>query len=164
MKKSLIAASLFWLALSPLAHAEESSALAVSAGAFDFNKHDNPSAEVGVEYRFAPMQNAFDLIPVIGLTGNTDGGYWVHGGLRYDFHMSDRWVLTPNFAAVLYEQGGSKDLGHVIEFRSGLDLGYQLDKTSRVSLGIYHMSNASLSDHNPGEESLIVTYSFTPNF
>ncbi|MDF1589003.1 MAG: hypothetical protein P1P93_07605 [Gammaproteobacteria bacterium] len=60
------------LLLTPALHAEQSSALALSVGAFDVGK-DETAAELGIEYRFAPLENAFNIIPVIGATATTDG-------------------------------------------------------------------------------------------
>jgi hypothetical protein len=160
----LLATSLVYLALISSAYAEQSSAIALSVGAFDAFDNDDTAAEFGIEYRFAPMESAYNLIPVIGLTVNSDGGYWAHTGARYDFHLNENWVLTPNFAVSAYEDGAGKDLGHAIEFRTGLELAYKLDESSHLGLGIYHLSNAGLDGHNPGEESIILSYSFSPNF
>jgi len=160
----LLATSIIYFSLALSAHAEESSALAISVGAFDAFDNDDTAAELGIEYRFAPMESAYNLIPVIGFTVNSDGGYWAHTGIRYDYHLNENWVLTPNFAVSAYEDGAGKDLGHAIEFRTGLELAYKLDGSSHLGLGIYHLSNAGLDDHNPGEESVILSYSFSPDF
>lgn len=164
MKKIWLAGLIATMTLPQLAQAEQQSAIAISAGAFEvFDSEDN-AAEVGLEYRFAPVASAFNLIPTLGLAANSDGGYWGYAGVRYDWQLSPKWILTPNFAAGLYEDGGGADLGYDIEFRTGLDIGYQVSDSSRVSLGIYHMSNAELGDENPGSESIILTYSFSPGF
>lgn len=160
--KHLVAAGLITLSPS-LVYAEQSAALALSAGAFDIGK-DETAAEVGVEYRFAALENAYDIIPVVGLSGTSDGSAWVYSGIRYDISLGQNWVLTPNFAASLYHQGGGKDLGHALEFRSGLELAYKLNENSHLGLAIYHMSNASIGNKNPGEESVILSYSFSPDF
>lgn len=68
------------------------------------------------------------------------------------------------YAVAAYEDGEGKDLGHAIEFRSGLKLAYKLDISSHSGLGIYHLSSAGLGDKNPGEESVILSYSFSPDF
>jgi len=160
--KHLLATGILCLALTPMAYAEQSSALALSVGAFNALDNDT-AAEFGIEYRFTPMESLYNIIPVVGFTANSDGGYWAHTGMRYDVHLSDNWVLTPNFAASLYENGGGKDLGHALEFRSGLELAYKLDDNSHLGLGIYHLSNASIANKNPGEESIIFSYSFSPD-
>lgn len=150
--------------LSPYAaSAEESSALAFSTGVFDIDEDDN-TAEFGLEYRFSPLKNTFDIIPVAGISASVEGNYWLYTGVRYDINLNDNWVLTPHFAVALYEQGGSKDLGYDVEFRSGLELAYKLNASSHLGLGLYHLSNASMGDDNPGSESIIISYSFSPSF
>lgn len=158
MKKTL-AAAVIAFSLPQLALAEQQPAIAFSTGAFEAFDSDESAAEIGVEYRFAPLESVLDLIPTLGLAMNSDGGYWAYAGVRYDWTLSPKWILTPNFAVAGYEDGGGMDLGHGLEFRTGLDLGYQLTDHSRLALGIYHMSNAYLGKENPGSESVIVTYS-----
>ncbi len=162
MKKVLLA-SLLALSLPQVCIAEDQAAIAFSAGAFGIFNSDS-TAEVGVEYRFAPLASVFNLIPTLGAAMHADGGYWAYAGLRYDFNLNPKWIVTPNFAVAGYEDGAGRDLGHGLEFRTGLDLAYQLTDRSRLGLGIYHMSNAELGKENPGAESIILTYSYTPDF
>jgi hypothetical protein len=162
--KKIILAGFLLTALPQFALAEQAAAIAFSAGSFEVFDNDENAAEAGIECRFAPMASAFNLIPTVGVAMNADGGYWGYGGVRYDWYLSPKWVVTPNFAAAFYEQGGGADLGYDLEFRTGLDLGYQVSDRSRLSLGIYHMSNAELGEENPGSESVIFTYSYTPDF
>lgn len=163
--KKLLAAGLLTASLLPqLAQAEQQSAIAFSAGAFEAFQSEKSAAEIGVEYRFAHVDSAFNLIPTLGLAMNSDGGYWGYAGVRYDWEFSPKWILTPHFAVAGYENGAGSDLGYDLEFRTGLDLAYQVTDKSRVSLGMYHMSNADIGEQNPGAESVILTYSFTPDF
>lgn len=160
MNKHLRSASiLLALALPSISFAEQESQIALSAGAFEVFD-DNTAAEVGVEYRFAPQASAFNLIPTLGATLTSDGGYWGYAGVRYDFYLNPNWILTPHFAVAAYEQGGGVDLGYDIEFRTGAELAYQFSDKSRLGLGLYHLSNANLGENNPGAESLILSYSF----
>ena len=57
-----------------------------------------------------------------------------------------------------------KKLGNVVEFRSGGEIAYRFKDHSRVGFAIQHMSNASLGEKNPGEESMMFTYSYPLNF
>ena len=99
-----------------------------------------------------------DLVPILGISANADDAFWGFAGFRWDFRLGEKWIVTPTFATSLYEEGDSKDLGHTIEFRSGLEIARRLGK-GRLGVCLYHLSNASLSDHNPGSESLILTWS-----
>jgi hypothetical protein len=158
MKKTILI-TLLACSFSQFAIADDHPSLALSLGAFDVND-DDTAAEFGVEYRFASVESAFNLIPTVGITANSDGGYWAYAGVRYDIELSDTWILTPSFAVVGYEQGGGKDLGHGLEFKTGIELGYALSDDSRIGLGIYHLSNANIGDRNPGQESVYLSYSF----
>ncbi|MEH6579793.1 MAG: acyloxyacyl hydrolase, partial [Amphritea sp.] len=71
-------------------------------------------------------------------------------------------LLTPTEPS-LYEKGSSTDLGSDIEFRTGLELAYKLNPNSHLGVGVYHLSNAGLDDRNPGSDSLILSYSFSPS-
>lgn len=139
----------------------QSPEIAVSAGSFEVFESNN-ALELGVEYRFAAQESFFNIIPAIGISANTDGGYWAHAGGRYDINLSERWVLTPQLAIVGYEDGDGQDLGSGFLFRSGIELGYRTGPSSRLALTLYHMSNADLAKNNPGSESLILSYSFSP--
>lgn len=155
---ALLLASLCFSA-SPLVFAEQSSAIAISVGQFD--AFDDGAAEVGLEYRAAPLKSYYDLIPVVGVAANTDDSYWLYGGIRYDYSFSPNWVLTPQFAVSLYEDNGGKNMGSVLEFRTGLEVAYKLSASSHLGLAYYHLSNAGIDTHNPGSNSVIISYSFS---
>ena len=138
------------------ARADDPAFLAVSAGGFDVND-DDTAGEFRIEYR-SDRKYLF-LKPMIGLMLNTDGGVYGYGGINLDVFLGRRWVVMPNFAIGGYRRGSSKDLGSIIEFRSGLEIAYRFDDRSRLGVAISHISNASISDNNPGTESLVLTYS-----
>ncbi len=146
--------------LFPFKLMAQSPEIALSSGVFEVFESDGQSTEFGAEYRFAPQ--LWDLVSAVGFNANTDGGYWAHAGVRYNFALSEKWLLTPQLALVGYEDGGGTDLGSGFLFRSGLELGYRLSASSKLSVTLYHMSNADLAKNNPGSESLIISYSFTP--
>lgn len=148
------------LALSLLAvgaGAEEPRSLAVSAGVFNFSKPDS-AVEAGVEIR-QPI-HVWKLVLAGGLYGNVDGAFYGFGGVRRDFSVGHRWWLTPALGIALYEEGDSKDLGGVVEFRSAIEVGREWSSRSRLALAVYHLSNAGIYDTNPGSNSLILTFSF----
>ena len=77
---------------------------------------------------------------------------WVQEGLVVDNHTY--------YIVGIYVKGGSaKKLGHWIEFRSMAELSYKLDSGARFGIAIYHLSNASLDDFNPGTE--VISFSYT---
>ena len=90
--------------------------------------------------------------------GTTDSAVYGYAGIGMDIFFGRRVVLTPNFAVGAYHDGDGKDLGHAVEFRSGLELAYRFDNRSRLGIAVHHISNASLGDSNPGTESVVLTY------
>ena len=138
--------------------AVEPFSLALSGGVSNFTKTET-RFELGFEVRL-PTE-LWGLAVATGLYVNHDRSAWVFGGLRRDFALSDSpWIVTPAFAVSLYHQGEGKDLGGPIEFRSALETAYQWPSRRRLALAVYHLSNAGIYDHNPGMNSLILTYSF----
>lgn len=130
--------------------------LTLGVGYYDIND-DMDAAEFRAEFRAA---NKFWIFkPLAGLMATTDKAFYGYAGVLVDVYFGRRVVLTPSFAAGLYEDGDGKDLGHVVEFRSSLELAWRFDDRSRIGLNFYHISNASLSDNNPGTEVLSVSYS-----
>ena len=137
---------------------------ALYGGIYDTRDDDGP-IEAGLEFRWAPFEKwklpeRFDLVPTVGITGTEDGNAWVYGGLRLDIKTGSHWVITPQVAVALYEDGDGKDLGGVIEFRSGFEVAYRFSKGQRLGLLFYHLSNAGIYDSNPGSNSLVLTWSF----
>lgn len=136
---------------------DEPTAFALSAGAFDTG--GEAIAEAGLELRWR-NRLPWRLGLIAGVTANEDEGVWGHVGLRRAVALgATRWRLTPSFAAVAYQRGQGKDLGQTLEFRSGLEVAWELARGSRLGVLFYHLSNASLAEVNPGSNSLVAVYS-----
>lgn len=158
MKLNPLLAVVAFLAFAPLsAHADESM-IGVGVGYYDI--FDNEEAvDFRVEYRHAEPV-IWGIKPFGGAHVTSDGALYGLGGFYGDFHLSPEWTVTPSLAAGLYSDGGGKDLGYALEFRSQLELGYNFQNGSRVTTGLAHISNASLGDRNPGTEILSLNYYF----
>jgi len=140
------------------ARAEDPSFLTISGGYFDFNRQKNTAAEVGIQWRGSEKLWIFQ--PIVGAMGTSDISGNIYAGISLDIFFGNRLVLRPSFAPGLYTKGSKgHDLGHVIEFRSGGEIAYRFDDRSRLGLEVYHLSNARLGNKNPGEESIVLTYS-----
>ncbi|MFN3076046.1 MAG: acyloxyacyl hydrolase [Alphaproteobacteria bacterium] len=131
--------------------------IVLGAGAYDFHREATVSPEFSLSYRSDYKLWVFK--PHAGILATGDGAVYGWGGLLVDFDLGKNWVLTPSTAVGGYHQGRGKDLGSVLEFRSGLDLAYRFENRSRLGAGIYHISNAGTGRRNPGEETAILSYS-----
>ncbi len=131
--------------------------LVFGAGYYDMNKQDDTAVDFRLEYRHGEKFWIFK--PWIGVEGTSDGAVYGAAGVLIDVFFGTRVVLTPSFGAGLYANGSGKDLGHVVEFRSQIELSYRFDDRSRLGLAFSHISNASIADENPGVEILHLYYS-----
>lgn len=163
-------AVLFAFALATTLTAQSSAALAqteakmddpafitLGGGYYDVNLRDNSSADFRVEYRHGEKLWIFK--PWAGIEFTTDGAVYGLGGVLVDVYFGRRVVLTPSFGAGLYHDGNGKDLGSFVEFRSQIELSYRFNDRSRLGIALSHISNAGLTDRNPGTEILNVYYS-----
>ena len=138
--------------------ADDPDFLTIAAGWFDFNRQKDQGGEFRLEYRSDYKLWHFNPFATSAVTSN--GMTFVGGGILLDVFLGRRIVITPSFAPTLYQGGTSDlDLGHVLEFRSQLEIAYRFDDRSRLGLSLSHYSNASLSDSNPGTESFLLNYS-----
>lgn len=144
------------MAFSAPAHATDY--LTPYIGWFDFIDDEDTSAQFGVEYRFSPVE--YGIRPTLGINATGDGSVYGYGGFNWDIPLIDNQLyVVPNFVAGAYAQGDGKDLGGAIEFRSGIEVDYQLPNGNRVGVALNHISNASIYDKNPGAEVVLINYS-----
>ncbi len=109
---------------------------------------DNVAADFRLEYRHG--EGIYFVKPWAGIEATSDGGLWGGGGLYIDIPLFEHLVLTGIAGVGGYSDGGGKDLGETVEFRSEAELSYLFDNGMRLGAGFSHMSNANLSDINPG--------------
>jgi hypothetical protein len=141
----------------PPAQSGDPSFITIGGGWYDFNDNEQ-ATEFRAEWRGQKLFWIFK--PFAGIMATTDAAVYGYGGFLTDFFFGRRIVVTPSLAAGLYEDGDGKDLGSVIEFRSGLEVGWRFDNRARISAMVYHISNASIDDNNPGTEVFSIGYSF----
>lgn len=141
---------------SPAAIADDPDFLVIGGGWYDFND-DKDAFDFRAEYRSDYKLLGFAK-PWVGIEATSDQAVYAVGGVLVDLYFGRRWVFTPSFGAGAYTNGDGKDLGHAIEFRSQVEVGYRFDDRSRVSLAVSHISNASIGDSNPGTEIATLYY------
>ncbi len=153
----LLASAITLLAFSPVTAHAEGGMLGFGAGYYDIFDDDKDAADFRIEYRTGD-ELIWGIKPLAAAHVTTDGAIYGLGGLYADLELSPEWTLTPSLGAGLYSDGDGKDLGHVVEFRTQLELGYNFQNGSRLSGGLTHISNMGLDDRNPGTEILSLNY------
>ncbi len=118
--------------------------------------------ETYVTYGFGRTYGPFQ--PAVGVSVTNHGDAWVGFGATYTTRfLSDRIYARMSLLPGFYSQGNGPNLGHDIEFRSGLELGYLAPNGVKVGISYDHRSNAELSSINPGMETLQLRVTFPLN-
>ena len=123
-------------------------------------RFNNSIIEIGPE-----RENFFNLKPFIGFEVTSESATYLLGGIYLEDNVGmllsgeeTNFIFTPSFGAGYYDDGDGKKLGHNIEFRTTLEISYQLENKKRIALSIGHISNANIGDKNPGVEVLSLSY------
>lgn len=151
-----VAALLCASAVAAPAFAADKDLLTLGVGSYDVIQNEDNTAAASLEYMSGKKLWVFN--PFAGVMGTLDSAVYGYGGIAYDIKLADHWVLTPSFAAGIYARGDGRDLGSPVEFRSAIALDYEFDNGVRAGLQFFHISNAGLTEQNPGTEVLMATY------
>jgi lipid A 3-O-deacylase len=151
------------LATSSLFSAQIPDLFSVGIGVFEVTKDKYKTMELDIEYKahFNCLKTPYHFLefrPLIGVMANALGSGYVCLGIIFDLLFFNHLLLAPGFAAGYYWQGGGKNLGYPLEFRSSIELAWQFKSWHRLGVKFYHLSNASIVKKNPGEESLTLFY------
>ena len=115
--------------------------------------------EAYLRYDFARHYGPFQ--PSVGASVTTSGDVWVGLGAVYNIPLqNDRIYGQLSLLPGIYQRGSGPDLGHEVEFRSGIEFGYQADSGMRIGLSFDHRSNLDFGKINPGLETLQLRVSF----
>lgn len=133
-------------------------------GMFDFSDDGQRAGLFGMQHQNENLtRNSFlgTLSPITGFMITENNAGYVYTGVQAQYSIGNL-NITPSFSPGLYGEGDGKDLGHVLEFKSELQLSLDLFSNSELGFSYNHISNASLSDKNPGANSY--TFNFLKKF
>lgn len=151
----VLVAYLPWLAQAAIMSPEDSvPLLSLNTGVVGLDDRFERPARHGVEYRHTPFSK-WQLSPSAGYAWAEDGASYTYIDVKRDFRLHERWFVTPSFGPGYFSEGSSLDLGHELEFRSGVEISYRFHGRFRVGLAVYHLSNGSIADTNPGAEGVV---------
>ena len=97
------------------------------------------------------------LQPISGLMFTADNAGYIYTGVQSNFNAG-LINITPSFTPGLYSEGNGKDLGHLVEFKSEIQLSLNLSTLSQIGFSYNHISNASLGEKNPGANSYMFNF------
>ena len=109
--------------------------------------------------------NFFFLKPFFGVEYTNDSASYFLTGIYFEDNLGElfegdksKLYFTPSFGAGIYEDGSGKKLGNDVQFRTTLEVSYELKNKNRFGISLSHISNANLGDKNPGVEILSFSY------
>ena len=133
-------------------------------GNFDFSDDKQAALLLGLQHQNESLKRDTligNISPITGGFITENSAIYIYSGFEWNVDMGDL-IFTPSFAPGLYHEGDGKDLGHVLEFKSEIQLSYKLSKDANIGFSYNHISNASLGDKNPGANSYM--FNFIKNF
>jgi hypothetical protein len=132
----------------------------VYTGMFDFSDQRKRSTLIGFQHQNENLnRDTFlgNLSPITGAFITADSAGYIYTGVQAQYKIG-ALNITPSFMPGLYHQGDGKDLGHVLEFKSEVQLSLDISKSTELGFSYNHLSNASLGDKNPGANSYMFNF------
>ncbi len=129
-------------------------------GMFDFSDKGKRSTLFGIQHQNEDLfRDSFlgNLSPVTGGLITGDNSMYIYSGVQADYEFGSL-KLTPSFTPGIYSQGDGKDLGSPIEFKSEIQLSFDLTKNTIFGMSYNHISNASIGEKNPGANSYMFNF------
>ena len=129
-------------------------------GMFDFSDHKQKAGIIGFQHQNDDLfRESFlgRLSPITGVFLTENNAFYVYTGAQAEYELGS-FTITPSFAPGYYSSGNGKDLGHVLEFKSEIQMSLNLSDTTEFGMSYNHISNASLGDKNPGANSYMINF------
>ena len=132
----------------------------VYTGIFDYSDDGKRSTLIGFQHQNENLnRDTFlgNLSPITGALITADNAGYIYTGIQAQYKLGIL-NITPSFTPGLYHEGDGEDLGHMLEFKSEVQLSLDLSKNSELGFSYNHISNASLGDKNPGANSYMFNF------
>ena len=129
-------------------------------GMFDFSDDGQRAALFGFEHQNENLvRDSFlgELSPVTGFMLTENNATYAYTGIQAQYNLG-KLNIIPSFTPGIYGKGDGKDLGHAIEFKSEIQLSFDIFSQSELGFSYNHISNASLGEKNPGANSYIFNF------
>ena len=132
----------------------------IYSGMFDFSDDGKKSTLIGFQHQNENLnRDTFlgNLSPITGALITADNAGYVYTGVQAQYKLGNL-NITPSFTPGLYHEGSGKDLGHILEFKSEVQISLDIFKNAELGFSYNHISNASLGDKNPGANSYMFNF------
>ena len=139
---------------------DQNNEFSVYTGMFDFSDDGKKSTLIGIQHQNENLnRDTFlgNLSPITGALITADNAGYIYTGIQAQYKLGNL-NITPSFTPGLYHEGDGKDLGHILEFKSEVQISLDIFKNSELGFSYNHISNASLGDKNPGANSYMFNF------
>ncbi len=157
MKKAKVSMLLLSLLGAPVMATDDTAAFSVGVANWavldDFNRF-----ALHLDYQFKPQENWWGLQPrFLLIAAERDQQFFAFGAQKaFDINADWTWGFASHIG-YFHNPGG---LGYDLEFYSYAFAKYKMSHHHRLKAEFGHISNAGFGDHNPGSESLVISYSY----
>ena len=129
-------------------------------GMFDFSDDGQRATLVGIKHQNESLKRKSflgTLSPITGFIITENNAQYFYTGVQAQYKIG-KLNVVPSFTPGLYGKGDGKDLGHVVEFKSEVQLSFDLFSDSELGFSYNHISNASLGKKNPGANNYMFNF------
>ena len=139
---------------------ENDTELNIFTGLFDFSDDKQRSGLLGLQHQNEELfRTSFlgKLSPITGGFLTEKNAFYLYTGVQAEYEIGFL-KLTPSFAPGYYHYGDGKDLGYPLEFKSEVQISFDLSDNTHLGMSYNHISNASLGTKNPGANSYMFNF------
>ena len=139
---------------------ENDTELNIFTGMFDFSDDGQRASLMGIQHQDEELyRKSFlgKLSPITGAFLTKKNAFYLYTGVQAEYELGFL-TITPSFAPGYYHEGGGKDLGHPLEFKSEVQMSFNLGDSSQMGMSYNHISNASFGTKNPGANSYMFNF------
>ena len=162
--RRIILATLILLTSFSFANAEEKKSqnteLNFFTGMFDFSDTKQASGVLGIQHQNDDLfRESFlgKLSPITGGFMTENNAFYIYSGAQAEYDLG-LFKITPSFAPGYYNEGNGKDLGSPLEFKTEVQMTFDIFDNAEFGMSYNHISNASLGTKNPGDNSYMFNF------
>ena len=129
-------------------------------GMFDFSDDKQASPVLGLQHQNEELfidTGKGRMSPITGGFITSKNAFYLYTGVQAEYEIGS-FNFTPSFAPGYYGKGNGKDLGSVVEFKTEVQVTYDLSEGSHLGMSYNHISNASIGAKNPGANSYMFNF------
>ena len=129
-------------------------------GMFDFSDDNQAAGLLGLQHQNDDLfRKSFlgKLSPITGGFLTEKNAFYLYSGVQAEYELGFL-TITPSFAPGYYNYGDGKDLGYPLEFKSEVQMSFDINDNTHLGMSYNHISNASFGSKNPGANSYMLNF------